>query len=142
MKIKKHGKLACHVWVLLVAKTATSGSTLQRNYPVAWRQPAIGRAPWRMRWRVRREKWLWTSFEKQSKWKKMKRNLRKLWLKKSEAIRVFGTLTVGHTRSNRKSSLHGPWLKINWEKKVNCTHRNVFDLAECLQGWTEGPCYI
>ena len=47
MKIEKHGKLACHVWVLLVAKTATSGSTLQRNYPVAWRQPAIGRAPWR-----------------------------------------------------------------------------------------------
>ena len=142
MKIKKHGKLACHVWGLLVAKTATSRSTLQRNYPVAWRQPAIGRAPWRMRWRVRREKWLWTSFEKQSKWKKMKRNLRKLWLKKSEAIRVFGILKVCHTSSNRKSSLHGPWLKTNWEKKVNCTHRYVFDLAECLQGWTEGPCYI
>ena len=44
-------------WGLLAAKTATSRSSLPRKYLAAWRQPARGRGPWFIRWRVRREKW-------------------------------------------------------------------------------------
>ena len=40
--------------------------------------------------------------------KKDEENLRKNWLRKLEAILVSGILTAGHTRNNRKSSLHGP----------------------------------
>ena len=58
-KIEKnnHEKLAYHVWDLLAAKITTTRSLLHRKYPAAWRQPPSGRAPWHMRWSVRREKW-------------------------------------------------------------------------------------
>ena len=68
--------------------------------------------------------------------KKMKQNLRKQLLRKSEAIRVSEKLPVVRIRNNRKSSLYGPWLKRNWEKKI--THTHIFTciwfsvLVECL----------
>ena len=45
-----------HVWVLLAAKAATRRGSLHTKYGAAWRQPYRRREPWRMQWRVRREK--------------------------------------------------------------------------------------